>query len=587
MTDDGALTKPAVPEHGDPAMDAARYVMERLAGQRLVLAERPGRLELLRWRAPWPLRPAGIRIHRNQPFEFVASVLGPFLAFAGLEPSVEFGPYDDALSRVGEPRLASADVELIWLDFARYLGHQEPEAIAVWLAGRVRSLRLASPAPILVADAVARGVAGGDPARLLNTFLRDAVDEIPGVHVVDQAAVSRDLGDSYVDARSERFAGSALSDAAAIETARRFGLAWIPAVMTPQLKAIVLDLDDTIYDGVLGEVGPAELILSDERAALQSRLVGLADSGLLLAVLSRNEPEDVRRLFEARRDFPLRPDVFSAIEASWRPKAEGMVTIVDKLRIGPDSVLFLDDNPGELGAVVQRMPGIVPLHAADAGQALRGLTWYPGLARLRTSREDTLRAADIATGETRRELESKASDPLAYLRSLEIRLEFARSPVDQLSRIHELSAKTNQFNTGFLRLSETEVAARLADPAGVVVTVSLRDRLSDSGVIGLIVVRVAGEVPIVDEVAISCRALGRGVEDAIVAEALRGAVGTPPPDRIRFAYRPGPRNGPAREWLGRLSGKIVEPPEVDVPWSRLEEAWRAVAPLAELVWREE
>lgn len=582
MTDDTAAAETG-PAFVGPATDGAACVMECLAGQRLVLAERPGRLDLLRWRAVWPNRPVRIRLHRNQPFEFVASVLGPFLAFAGLEPSFDFGPYDDALSAVGEPPASPPDVELVWLDFGRYLGHQEPEAIGDWLAGRVRTLRLASSAPILIADATV----AGEPATQLNALMRAAMDEIPGVYVVDQAAVLRDLGDAYEDARSERFAGSAMSDAAAIETARRFGLAWIPAVLGPRLKAIVVDLDDTLYEGVMGEVGPAALSLTDERAALQRCLVELADSGLLLAVLSRNEPEDVERLFEERPDFPLRPERLSAMEVSWRLKAEGMAAIVEKLRIGADSVLFLDDNPGELAGVVHAVPGIVPLDAADAGRALRGLRWYPGLAALRATREDSLRASDLASGETRRVLESKASDPLAYLRSLEIRLEFARSPLDQLNRIHELSQKTNQFNTGFLRLSEAATAARLADPATVMVTVSLRDRLSDSGVIGLIVVRVAGDgPPLVEEVAISCRALGRGVEDAIVAEALRGTMGTPSPDRIRFAFREGPRNGPAREWLGRLSGGPVEPPEVEVPWSRLEEAWRTLAPLVELVWRE-
>jgi FkbH-like protein len=205
---------------------------------------------------------------------------------------------------------------------------------------------------------------------------------------------------------------------------------------------------------------------------------------------------------------------------------------------------------------------------------------------MRTTREDALRAADVATIETRTALQATSSDPLAYLRSLGVRLLFARSPLDQLGRIHELSTKTNQFNTGFLRLSEADTATCLADPDEVLVTVALRDRLSDSGVIGLIVARIRPNPPVVEEVAISCRALGRGVEDAIVVEALRGALGTAPPDRIRFAYCSGPRNGPARDWLGRVSGGPVQPPEVEVPWSRLEEAGRVVAPLVELVWRE-
>jgi FkbH-like protein len=583
VIDDTGLGGKPGPGSANLAAGAGANVAECLAGQRLILAQRPGRLDLLRWTAAWPLRHVHIRIHRNQPFEFVASVLGPFLAFAGLETDLQFGPYDDTLGGVGEPPVPKTDVEIIWLDFARYLGGQDAGAIAAWLAGRVRALRVGSRAPILIADAAVPDV----QATQLNIMIRAALKEIPGAYVVDQAAVLRELGDAYVDERSVRFAGSSLSDAAAIETARRFGLAWIPGVVAPRLKAIVVDLDDTLYDGVLGEAGPAGLILSHDRAALQNRLIELADSGLLLAVLSRNELEDVVRLFDERPDFPIRLERFSAVEASWRPKAEGMAAVLRNLRIGADSVLFLDDNPGELAAVAQGVSGVRPLHAADAGLAVRGLRWYPGLAPLRTTREDSLRASDLASAEVRGAIQVMSSDPQAYLRSLGIRLGFARSPLDQVGRIHELLDKTNQFNTAFSRLSEAAVAALLADPEHVVVTVSLQDRLSDSGVVGLISVRlVRDELPLVEELAISCRALGRGVEDAIIAEALRAAVGEPPPDRIRFAFHSGARNGPAREWLSRLSGGVVEPPEVEVPWFRLEDARREVEPLLELVWRE-
>jgi FkbH-like protein len=206
---------------------------------------------------------------------------------------------------------------------------------------------------------------------------------------------------------------------------------------------------------------------------------------------------------------------------------------------------------------------------------------------LRTTAEDILRAADLASIEARRAVASTTTDPAAYVRSLDVRLAFCRSPHDQLGRIHELSTKTNQFNTGFLRLSEVEVAARLADPTTFVVTAALQDRLSDSGVVGLLVGRMAaGSPPIVEEVAISCRALGRGVEDAIVAEALRGVLSVAPPDRVTFAFRAGPRNGPAREWLERLSGRTVEEGEVEIPWVRLEEARQVVVPLVNIAWRD-
>jgi FkbH-like protein len=572
------------------ADDPAAQCMDRIAGQRVVFAERPRRLDLLSLRASWPLAPIRVRVHRNQPFEFVASVLRPFLECAGLEASLEFGPYDDSLGALGAPPESPADVEIVWLDFERYLAGREPEAVAEWLAARMAVLRDVSAAPILVAGATGRD----EGASRLNGLLEAALAGLPGALFVDLAAVARDLGEGYFDARSLGFAGSSLSDEGAIETARRFGLVWIPEVVSPRLKVVAVDLDNTLYEGVLGEDGPAALTLTPDRAALQARLVELADSGMLLAVVSRNEPDDVRGLFQARPDFPLRPERLSAIEASWRPKAEGLAAIGETLRVGPDAILLVDDNPGELAAACAALAGVKPLHAADAGQALRGLRLHPGLAAARHTREDALRAADLGSMETRRALQKEASDPAAYVKSLGLRLTFALAPHDHLARIHELSVKTNQFNTGFLRLSEVEAGARLTDPSAVVVTVGLADRLADSGIVGLVVVRLAGPAgsaavaaapPVVEEVAISCRALGRGVEDAIAIESVRGALGDALPDLIHFAFRPGPRNGPAREWLERLAGRPVGEDGATVPWPQLESARLAVAGLVEMSWR--
>ena len=584
-------TGPAVAGAGESGAGESRaeapaaLCMDRLAWQRIVFAERPRRLDLLRLRASWPLRPIRVRVHRNQPFEFVASVLHPFLASADLEANLEIGPYDDSLGRLGESVELTSDVEIVWLDIERYLGRREPDEVAAWLAGRIEILRTVSAAPILVAGAIR----AGDASDRFNEALGAALAGRPGTRVVDVAAVARELGDGCFDVRSERFAGSSLSDAAAIEMARRFGLVWIPEAVSPRLKLLAVDLDNTLYDGVLGEDGAAGLGLSGAREGIQRRLVELAESGILLALVSRNEPDDVRRLFEARPDFPLRLERFSAAEASWAPKADGLAAAAERLRVGPDAILFIDDNPGELAAVSAALPGVKPLLAADADQALRGLRWYPGLAAARRTREDVLRAADVSASGARRALELKAADPSAYVRSLEVRLSFALATRDQLARVHELSVKTNQFNTAFLRLSEAEVEACLADPAVRVVSVALADRLSDSGIVGLILVRLAtgssGRPPVVEEVAISCRALGRGVEDVIVTEGLRGALGPSLPDRVHFAFHAGPRNGPARAWLERIAGRAVGEEGLTVPWARLESARQAAADLVEIAWR--
>jgi FkbH-like protein len=358
-----------------------------------------------------------------------------------------------------------------------------------------------------------------------------------------------------------------LSDAACLRAARALGLVHLPAALGPRLKAVVVDLDHTLYAGVLGEDGPAALRLSEAHAVLQRRLVALRAEGIFLAVASRNEPADVERLFAERPDFPLRPEHLSARAIAFRDKAPGIAEIARALRISPDAMLFVDDNPGELAAATAALPGLRTLHAADAELAGRALDAFPFLHGYPRDREEARRVADLASEETRAAAAASAASPEAYLRSLEVVLTFHPGSAALVPRLSELSGKTNQFNTAFLRLREAEVARRLADPSCRTVAVSLRDRLSDSGVVAAVFARRAGATLRVDELVVSCRALGRGVEAAMVLGALRLAAGDAPVGELSFAFTPGPRNEPARRFLSELAGREPEPGGLAIPWS--------------------
>ncbi len=546
--------------------DPADIALERARWQRVLFAAEPSRLDLMRLQPAWPRRSIRIRVHRNHQVELAASAMRPYLAYAGFDATFDIGAYDDSLSFGEGADAAAADVHVVWVETDRYRDRTAASELAGWMAGRVRELRAATAAPILVAD----GAAGDPWTRELNAGLAAALEPVPGAHVCAVSELADALGERWIDARARSVAGTAMSDAASIAAARAFGCRWIPAVLRPRLKAIALDLDNTLYAGVLGEDGVAGVRLTEAHRALQARLVGLQARGVLLGVVSRNEAVDVDALFAEREDFPLRAAHLTAIVASWAPKAEGLGKLAGRLRIGSDAIALLDDNPGELAAAAAALPAVWTLHADDPESTIRALDWFPGLFAFRASTEDALRSADLQASRERDELAAAARDPEAYVRSLDVRLTFGMDPVDQAPRIHELSNKTNQFNTALRRMSEAEVAGRLADPASSVVTVGLQDRLSDSGIVGIVCMRRDPSALVVDEVCISCRALGRGVEDAIVLEAVaaarrQGARGT-----VEFAFRSGPRNGPARDWLARF-GPLPDEGDarVSVPWERL------------------
>lgn len=521
--------------------------LARAVWQPVIFGEPLRRADLLALKPNWAMRSFRLHVLRNQPFEFVASVLKTFLAYAGWEPQISYSEYDDSLSL---PSGKAADVILLWMDFDRF---QIPaDELAEWIGDRIVALRIDAAAPILISD----WAAGSEGTKLLNAELRRIADRIPGVYVADQAAIAHELGERYLDRRAAQLAGMNLSDAACLITARQLGLGWLPPLLEPGVKAVVVDFDETLYGGILGEDGPAGITLTDDHLQLQRQLLALRDRGIFLAGVTRNEPGDIDRLFKERSDLAVHREHFSSLVASWDDKGGSLGRVAHELGINPDTFLFIDDNPGDLAAVAAEWPGIRCLHASQPKVTNRALLCYPGLVRLQSTAADQLRLKDQVVAATRNRAQRRAADPSGYMRSLNIELTFTIDAPEQRQRLHELSTKTNQFNSGLLRFSAVDVARYIDDPGQHVVSITLRDRLSDSGLIGAVFTRLEGQRLMVDEVDISCRALGRGLERLMIMEAIRRAIAGNAVTTVTFAFRPGPRNTPARACLEALAGPI-------------------------------
>lgn len=516
--------------------------LARLDWQATLFAPRPKRLDLAALRDDWPLRPVRVRIHRNTPFDYVAAAWEPFLAYAGYRAEISQGAYDDSLSFAD---FEDADLHVVWLDHERF--RLEGESRSAWLTGRLEALRRLTHAPILVADSPAGGLA----------------IELPGVKVFPVSAVAAEMGDAFRDNRLAGVGATTLSGPAIIQLARELGMRWIPACLEPALKAVAVDLDQTLYAGVLGEDGPEALT---PYLDLQRRLVALAEDGVFIALISKNVPEDVDALFARRQDFSLRPHHVAARSIGWSDKAQGLLQVADSLRIAPDAILFLDDNLGELASVASVLPETALVHAADPVRSLAALRWSPGLLRLSADAADAVRLRDLAANAERTNALHRAADVQDYLRELDTRLALAVDDPTAVARVHELSGKTNQFNLGLRRFSEAEVAAWRGRSDGWIVTAHLSDRLSDSGLIAMIMLEKTERGVAVAELCISCRALGRGLEDVIVAAALDRVA--PEPGQVTFHYVSGPRNQPARDWLERFAGQVLAKPDgaVDLAW---------------------
>lgn len=324
---------------------------------------------------------------------------------------------------------------------------------------------------------------------------------------------------------------------------------WRMRSLRPPLKMIAADGDNTLWDGVLGEDGAADVLLGAGALALQRRLAAAAEDGVIVAILSKNEEADVMAALDSRTDFPLRRSHLLGSRINWRAKSENMSALLSEYGVGPESALFIDDNPIECAEMRAATPGLMVAEwpAADGARFLshywpldRGAATTADLARVQTYRVEAAR---------RTALESAPSIE-GFFATLRLEVDI-REAVDQdLPRIAQLCARTNQFNLTLERLDEADL--HCGPDGSTLFVVSVRDRFGDYGVVGAMRARPSAATLGVDLFLLSCRALGRGVEHAM-ARRLAALATEQSKSEVAFAHVLGPRNTPARRFLASMS----------------------------------
>jgi FkbH-like protein len=492
-----------------------------------------------------------MQVHRNQSFELVASVLQAFLSYSDLEVTITYSSYDNSLNF---ENVIDANIHLIWLDYSQYHNQLFNVEWLEWLYKRIEHLRHLTQHPILINDWFF-------PTLIDNQLFRNNLEKITqqfvDVYICSQESIFNELGNQFFDLRMAKIAATPISDAASLHNARLFGLKWLPALLKPRLKAIVVDLDNTLYGGVLGEDGVSGVVLNNDYIALQNRLLALKKEGVFLAVCSRNEFADAEEMFKQRVDFPLKMTDFSVMEICWEKKSLGIEKIANFLRIGIDSILFIDDNYGELVEVIGEFPQINCVLARSPTETELALEYFPNLWNWKKDETGELRIRDLEAVHDRQRLMKKSQNISEYMESLQIRAQFFYKPSDQRFRLHELSIKTNQFNTGFLRLSEQQIEFYISSTRHHVVSFRLQDKLSDSGIIGAIFGYVQNDILVIQEICISCRVLGRGLENFIITEPIIYLIAKTSVSQVKFCFTGMERNAPAKAWLSGFAQQPI------------------------------
>jgi FkbH-like protein len=333
-------------------------------------------------------------------------------------------------------------------------------------------------------------------------------------------------------------------------------------------KCLVLDLDNTLWGGVVGDDGLEHLRLGQGSAegeaylAFQRHVARLAERGIIIAVCSKNDHDVARSVFDQHSEMQIAFDDVACFVANWADKASNLRHIARTLNIGLDSMVFVDDNPAERDIIRRELPEVaVPELPEDPAGYVQCVADGGYFESLGLTSEDLARSGDYTANNQRAAIRASTTDMEGYLQSLDMTLTAGPISVLDRSRAVQLINKSNQFNLTTRRRTVEELHPLLEDARTVTLAFRLRDRFGDNGLIGVILARpdpawTAGDL-LIDTWLMSCRVLGRGVEVAALC-ALRSAAVQIGATALIGEYRPSGRNGMVEAHYERLGFERVE-----------------------------
>jgi len=334
-------------------------------------------------------------------------------------------------------------------------------------------------------------------------------------------------------------------------------ISYILAMRGRSRKCLVVDLDNTLWGGVVGEVGAHNIVLGPGYPGLayqsfQRVIRSYYDRGIILAIASRNNAEDVEEVFLGNKNMILEKHHFASIQLKWLPKSELLKNIAVELNIGLDSLVFIDDDAANREEVRLALPTVLvpelPSRPEEFVKTLFSLTCFN---QLKLTDEDRLRGHMYAAERKRTEILTSPHDSHEYLSKLGITIVLHENDVDAIPRLAQLSQKTNQFNLTTRRYSEEELL-RIIHDGGKLYSAAVSDNFGTYGVVFFaILLPNENGAAYIDTLLMSCRAMARGVEYAVF-DAILEQVKLLGYTRLTASFLPTQKNAPARDFLPSL-----------------------------------
>jgi len=549
--------------------------LNALAGAIEALRATPGALE--------PLTPFKLGIASNATTHFLAPALVATAARYGFALQCVEGGFGQALQDASNPGSAinrfRPDAVLVALDYrglplrpAPGGAEADEEAVSAAIAhlDAIRAAFRANAGAPCIVQTLARppeSVFGSlDPAvpgtlrHLLDGFNRRLVERLRGSSdlLLDVSGMAETVGLAEWHDPTIWNIGKIPFDHAFLPIYAEIACRLFAALRGRSRRCLVLDLDNTLWGGVIGDDGVPGIVLGqgdptgEAFLEVQREALALRSRGIVLAVCSKNEDAIARTPFREHPDMLLREDHIAMFQANWQDKPANLRAISEALSLGLDSLVLLDDSPVERGLVRNLLPEVaVPELPDDPALYARTLLAAGYFEAIAFSAEDRRRADAYRENALRVVLKQGAAGVDDYLRSLKTVVDFRPFDAAGRSRIAQLIAKSNQFNLTTRRYSEAEVERMEGDPDRFTLQVRLADSLGDSGMIGVVICVRKREDWEIDTWLMSCRVLGRMVEDAVLQELVRSAMARGI-RRLVGTYVPTARNKLVEEHYAKL-----------------------------------
>jgi FkbH-like protein len=509
------------------------------------------------------------RVLRNYTLENIEPLVRFECAQFKIDASMTFSDFDTFEQEVVDPHsLTNTDpsdivVVSLWMDdlFGQRSDSYDAGPIAERITGLLDRLIKNTPSTLVVTSFLPPFFAIGgtrvgktqdsalECVREVNRHLDTYSQKQERIHVIDLSAIVTRLGEeASIDPRFWYLYKAPLKNEALSALASELSQLAV-GIRGAAKKVLVLDCDNTLWGGIIGEDGIEGIALDPNSypgAAFydfQRQILGLKNQGVLISICSKNNEADVLSALEEHPHSLLRQRDLAAWRINWESKVANLRELADDLNVGIDSLVLVDDSPAECAFVRESLPEVtvltVPPNLFELPSVLRQ---YRGFDRPQRSKEDEKRTEMYRQERLRRDTKKDFEDLEAYLKALELVAEITPAKAEDLPRVAQLTQKTNQFNLTTRRYSQGEIETLAASPNHLVLTMRVRDRFGDYGLTGVGILKFAENVAHIDSLLLSCRVLGRQAEFALLSRLISSAWERPGVTIVNGYFLPTPKN---------------------------------------------